>query len=106
VVVDITTPIEQRRTLGDNFRVEAHVVVWEGDKVLKVPSSGLFRRANDWAAFTVHHGQAQLLPVKAGRSSGTEIQVLEGLHEGDEVILYPGDRVKDGQRVQPVKVVR
>ena len=106
VVVDITTPIEQRRTLGDNFRVEAHVVVWESEKVLKLPSSGVFRRANDWAAFTVHHGQAQLVPVKAGRSSGTEIQVLEGLHEGDEVILYPGDRVKDGQRVQPVKVVR
>jgi HlyD family secretion protein len=106
VVVDITTPIEQRRTLGDNFRVEAHVVVWESDKVLKVPSSGLFRRANDWAAFTIHNGRAQLIPVKAGRSSGAEIQVLEGLREGDEVILYPGDRVKDGQRVQPVKVVR
>ena len=106
VVVDITTPIEQRRTLGDNFRVEAHVIVWESDQVLKVPSSGLFRRANGWAAFTVHHGQAQLIPVKAGRSSGTEIQVLEGLREGDEVILYPGDRVKDGQRVKPIKVVR
>jgi len=23
---------------------------------------------------------------------------------GDEVILYPGDRVTDGQRVQPVKI--
>jgi HlyD family secretion protein len=106
VVVDITTPIEQRRTLGDNFRVEAHVVVWESDKVLKLPSSGVFRRANDWGAFIVHHGRAQLVPVKAGRSSGTETQILEGLHEGDEVILYPGDRIKDGQRVQPVKVVR
>ena len=106
VVVDITTPIEQRRTLGDNFRVEAHVVVWESDKVLKLPSSGLFRRANDWAALVVRNGHAQLVPVKAGRSSGAEIQIDEGLKEGDEVILYPGDRVKDGQRVQPVKVVR
>jgi hypothetical protein len=25
--------------------------------------------------------------------------VLEGLREGDEVILYPGDRIKDGSRV-------
>jgi len=106
VVVDITTPIDQRRTLGDNFRVEAHVVVWESDRVLKLPSSGLFRRANDWAAFTVRQGHAQLVPVRAGRSSGTEIQVVEGLNEGDEVILYPGDRVKDGQRVKPIQVVR
>ena len=106
VVVDITTPVEQRRALGDNFRVEASVVVWESDHVLKVPSSGLFRRANEWAAFVVRNGRAQLVPVKAGRSSGTEIQILEGLREGDEVILYPGDRVKDGQRVQPIKVSR
>ena len=40
--------------------------------------------------------------VKAGRSSGTETQVLEGLKEGEEVILYPGSRVQDGHRVKPV----
>jgi hypothetical protein len=28
------------------------------------------------------------------------------LKEGEEVILYPGDRVQDGQRVQPIKVVQ
>ncbi len=106
VVVDITTPIEQRRTLGDNFRVEAHIVAWENDHVLQLPSSGIFRRATDWAAFVVRHGRAELIPVKAGRSSGTAIQVESGLAEGDEVILYPGDRVKDGQRVKPMQVTR
>ena len=106
VVVDITTPIEQRRTLGDNFRVEAHIVAWENDHVLQLPSSGIFRRATDWAAFVVRHGRAELVPVKAGRSSGTAIQVESGLAEGDEVILYPGDRVKDGQRVKPMQVTR
>jgi HlyD family secretion protein len=40
--------------------------------------------------------------VKAGHSSGTETQVLEGLKQGEEVILYPGSRVRDGQRVTPV----
>jgi hypothetical protein len=30
--------------------------------------------------------------------------VLEGLKEGDEVILYPGDRIKEGQRVKVVKI--
>src|SRR6185503_15821967 len=28
VVADIVTPVEQRRSLGDNFRVEARIVVW------------------------------------------------------------------------------
>lgn len=104
VVADITTPIEQRRSLGDNFRVEARVIVWESERILKVPSSGVFRRGDDWAAFVVRDGRAVLVPVKVGRSSGREVQVLEGLKEGEPVILYPGDRVKDGQRVNPLKV--
>jgi HlyD family secretion protein len=104
VVVDITTPLEQRRSLGDNYRVEARVITWESPDALKVPSSGLFRQGNHWAAFVVRDGRAQVVPVQAGRSSGAEIQVMEGLKEGDEVILYPGDRIKDGQRVMPTKV--
>ncbi|MBX3738002.1 MAG: HlyD family efflux transporter periplasmic adaptor subunit [Candidatus Didemnitutus sp.] len=104
VVVDITTPLEQRRSLGDNFRVEARVIVWEDARTLKVPSSGLFRRGSDWAAFVLRDGVARLVPVKAGRSSGAETQVLDGLKEGDEVILYPGDRIAEGQRVVPMPV--
>jgi len=104
VVVDITTPLEQRRSLGDNFRVEARVITWESQNALKLPSSGLFRQGNHWAAYVVRDGKAVLVPVRAGRSSGAETQVVEGLQEGDEVILYPGDRIKAGQRVKPTKV--
>lgn len=104
VVVDITTPLEQRLSLGDNFRVEARVIVWEDARALKVPSSGLFRRGNEWAAFVVRDSAARLVPVKTGRSSGAETQVLDGLKEGDEVILYPSDRIQDGQRVAPMQV--
>jgi HlyD family secretion protein len=104
VVVDITSPREQWTSLGDNFRVEARVITWESDRALKVPASGLFRQGNAWAAYVVRGGKAALVPVQAGRSGGGEIQVTEGLQEGDEIILYPGDRIKDGQRVKPAKV--
>lgn len=104
VVVDILTPLEQRRSLGDNFRVEARVVVWDEPRALKAPSSGLFRRGGDWAAFVVRDGRARLVPVHAGRSSGPETQILGGLQPGDEIILYPGDRIKEGDRVQAMQV--
>jgi HlyD family secretion protein len=106
VVVDILTPLAERRSLGDNFRVEARVIVWDEPQALKVPSSGLFRRGNDWAAYVLRDGRARLVAVKVGRSSGPETQVLAGLQAGDEVILYPGDRVQDGQRVRPMQVSR
>lgn len=106
VVADIVTPLAERDALGDNFRVEARVIVWETDRAAKVPVSSLFRHGSSWSAYVVRDGKASLVAVTPGRSSGIETQVLEGLKEGDEVILYPGDRVQEGQRVQPMKVVR
>ena len=102
VVADLLTPPDQRRNVGDNFRVEARIIVWEARDALKVPAGALFRKGEQWAAFVVADGRARLRIVKAGRSSGTETQVLEGLKQGEEVILYPGSRVRDGERVTPV----
>lgn len=104
VVVDIVTPAAERASLGDNFRVEARVIVWEDANALKVPVSALFRRNGGWGAFVVRGGRAELVQVEAGRTSGAETRVVSGLREGDEVILYPGDRIKPGQRVAPRKV--
>jgi HlyD family secretion protein len=102
VIADLLTPLDQRRNVGDNFRVEAKIIVWEAHDALKVPAGALFRKGEQWAAFVVADGRARLKIVKAGHSSGTETQVLEGLKQGEEVILYPGSRVRDGQRVTPV----
>jgi HlyD family secretion protein len=104
VVADLVTPPDQRLGLGDAFRVEARIVVWEAADTLKVPAGALFRRGEQWAAFVVANGRAQLRSVKAGRSSGNETQILEGLKFGELLILYPGSRVQDGQRVKQIKI--
>jgi HlyD family secretion protein len=106
VVVDFVTPYEQRRNLGDNFRVEARIVVWEASQALKVPAGALFRRGQNWAAFVLAGGRAELRRVQVGRSSGSEMQILDGLKEGDEVILYPGDRVHERERVKPIQIAQ
>jgi HlyD family secretion protein len=104
VVADLLTPAEQRPSLGDKFRVEARIVVWETKDALKVPAGALFRQGDQWAAFVVNGGCAELRPVKAGHSSGTETQVLEGLKPGDQVVLYPSSRVRNGQRVKTLQL--
>ncbi len=104
VIADLLTPPEQRPTVGDNFRVEARIIVWEANDALKVPVGALFRRGDQWATFVPTDDYAQLRLVKVGRSSGTETQILEGLKAGEKVILYPGSRVKEGQRVREIKL--
>jgi HlyD family secretion protein len=104
VIADLLTPPEQRRNVGDNFRVEARIIIWEAPDALKVPVGALFRQQDKWATFVMVDGRAQLREVKAGRSSGTETQVLEGLKPGEHVVLYPGSRVHAGQKVKPIKI--
>lgn len=102
VIADLVTPPDQRPGLGDGFRVEARIVVWESPRTLKAPAGALFRRGPDWAAFTLRDGRTVLQKVQAGRSSGPEIQILDGLKAGDEIVLYPGDRIRENARVRPV----
>jgi HlyD family secretion protein len=104
VVADLLTPPGQRGNLGDNFRVEARIITWQNEQALKAPAGALFRRGDQWQAYVVADGRAQLRAVKVGRTSGVETEILEGLKEGDEVILYPGDRAREGLRVAVVKL--
>lgn len=104
VVADLVTPPAERPQLGDAFRVEARIVVWEKEKVLRVPTGAIFRKGDGWGAWVVAGGRARLREVQVGRSSDTEAEVLGGLADGDEVILYPGDRISEGTRVAVVQL--
>ena len=104
VIADLVTPPEQRSTVGDQFRVEAKIIIWEAEHAVKVPAGALFRRGEKWATFVIDNGKAMLREIEVGRSSGTETEVLQGLKEGESVILYPGSRVSPGQSVRPIVI--
>lgn len=87
--------------LGDGFRVAATLVTWHADDVLAIPGSAVFRDHGRWAVWTVDHGRARLSPVTLGHHGRLEVEVIDGLAEGDQVILHPGDNIAQGTRVTP-----
>jgi len=101
VLVDFAEPRSKWESLGDGFRVEARIVVWESDNVLKAPDGAFFRRGEFWAVFRNVNGRARLTNVNVGRTNGLETHIIEGLAEGDSVILHPSDRIKVGVAVSP-----
>ena len=101
VVVDFDDPEAARRHLGDGYRVEVRIVVWEQGEVLKVPSSSLFRHQGEWAVYTVEQGRAKLRTLEVGQRNGLEVEVLGGIGEGADVIVHPSDAIEDGARVEP-----
>ena len=100
VILDLVTPMEQRQSLGDGFRVEARIVLWEEQDVLQAPTGALFRHRDEWAVFVVADGQAHLRTVKLGHRNSLAAQILEGVREGDRIILHPSDQVHDGAKVE------
>jgi HlyD family secretion protein len=96
VIVDFVDPPESRTALGDGFRVEARVVIDEADDVLKVPTSALFRVGKESAVFKVVDDVVHEQIVKVGRQNGLEAEVLEGLADGDRVVIHPSDQIEDG----------
>jgi HlyD family secretion protein len=101
IIVDITSPPEETRRLGDSYRVEARFLLWKGSDVLQVPTSALFHQGDDWAVFVVEDGKARQRTVRIGRQNGLAAQILEGLEEGEIIIEHPEDAVAEGVRVQP-----
>jgi HlyD family secretion protein len=87
--------------LGDRYRVEIRVVVWQGDEVLQAPASALFRRGTEWAVFVVEAGRARRRTVSIGHRTPSQVEIREGLREGETVVKNPGDRIADGVRVRP-----
>jgi HlyD family secretion protein len=97
VVSDFADPVVP---LGDGYRVEARFVMWEGD-ALKVPSSALFRRGDEWRVFLVEGGRAVCRTVETGQRNESEAEIKNGLAEGDFVVLHPPSELEDGARVEP-----
>lgn len=87
--------------LGDNFHVDATIVLSTQPAALTVPWGALFQKGDDWRVFRTAGGRAVETPVRLGPSNDRAVCVEEGLSEGDRVILYPSDAVRDGARVSP-----
>lgn len=103
VIADITSPLSIWSKLGDAYRLEAHFIIWEGKNVLQVPASALFRSGKDWAVFVNDKGKARKRIVAAGRSNGTNTEIISGVKENEQIIIHPDDKISDGTRIKPRK---
>lgn len=98
-VIAFTSGPEDYAGLGHGFRVETRIVVWQAEDTLIVPASALFRSGDAWAVFVVVDGAARLRTIEIGPNNGIAAQVLDGLAEGDTVILYPSSGLSEGMAV-------
>ncbi len=89
-----------QQQLGDGYRIEARIVVWEKEDVLRVPAGALFRQKDQWCVYVHREGKAKLTILKLGQNNGIEAEVISGIVAGDRVVLHPSDQVTDGAAIK------
>ena len=100
VLVDLMSPAEKWAGFGDAFQVDARINVFAQVDATIVPRGALFRRGENWTVYVVKDGRAEIKDVKLLRRSGRVAAVASGLAAGESVVVYPGDRVASGVRVE------
>lgn len=105
--VDVIADLHDRPpTLGTGYRVSGEIVTWRGESVLTVPTSALFRAGDAWQLFVVEDGRAARRAVEVGNRNERAVEVVAGLAEGEQVILFPSDEIEDGVAVRPTEAGR
>jgi len=103
VLIDITSPAEQWKALGDGYRVGVRIVTLGLEQALQVPVSAVFPLPGadgGMAVFLIDAGHARLTPVQIGARNSTHAWLKKGPAAGASVIVYPQATVKDGARVK------
>lgn len=65
-----------------------------------IPESAIRKSADGVSVFVVADGRARLTMVRTGRQSGTLIELVDGLRDGETIVADAAASVTDGQRVK------
>jgi RND family efflux transporter MFP subunit len=97
VYLKVNLPLER---LVPGLTGEVSITVGEHDQALIVPRRALFGTH----LFVVRAGRVQLCNALVGYVGMNQAEILQGIEEGDQVVVEDLDRFRDGDRVRTVPV--
>ena len=92
--------------LGDRFHARVSIEVRRFENVLRVPIGALVRSGSDWAVYRAQSGRARKVKVRLGLVGNKYAELKGGLELGNPVLVYPGDEVEDGVRIEALRGAR
>ncbi|MFZ3231184.1 MAG: HlyD family efflux transporter periplasmic adaptor subunit [Pseudobdellovibrio sp.] len=89
-------PIELIKKFGDNYHVDVVFIISRNSQVYTVPLGALFKNGNEWAVYTIQNGKAVIKEINISKKNSLVAMVDKGLSQGDQVILFPSDKIRNG----------
>ncbi|MES9941688.1 MAG: HlyD family efflux transporter periplasmic adaptor subunit [Candidatus Thiodiazotropha sp. 6PLUC2] len=96
VIIDFTSPKADWMRIAHGYQVDVRIVLSQGENILKLPLTALFRDGNVWAVFVEQNGIAKQRRVTIGRRTGFEAEIIDGLTSGERIIVHPSDKIAEG----------
>ena len=96
----LNLPKELLEKVGSSFHVDLLFKVSAADSALKVPVGSLFRDGSAWAVYVADEGRARKKQIEILALGAKEVSIKSGLKVDEQVLVYPGDLVKDGTRIR------
>ncbi len=87
------------KQLRQNQRLSVRILLDKRDNVLTVQRGSFVDESGGNYAYLVHEGIAQKKPIRVGASSIDKVEILEGLKEGDRIVVSGTDSFKGADRV-------
>jgi HlyD family secretion protein len=85
---------------------EATIQLPSTPKSLIIPAAGIQRQGGSTGVWRMESGKPAFTPVKVGAASlDGQVQVLEGLKSGDEIVVYSQKPIEPGSRLQVVDAI-
>ncbi|OOG66442.1 efflux transporter periplasmic adaptor subunit [Rhodanobacter sp. B04] len=87
------------KQLRQNQRLSVRVLLDKRDNVLTVQRGSFVDESGGSYAYVVRNGIATKTPIRVGASSIDKVEILDGLKEGDRIVISGTDSFKSAQTV-------
>ncbi len=87
------------KQLRQNQRLSVRILLDHRENVLTVQRGSFVDESGGSYAYVVRDGIATKTPIRAGESSIDKVEILDGLKEGDSIVISGTDNFKGAQRV-------
>lgn len=100
VKFDVFLKNSSHPSLRPNMQLELQLIISEKNNVLSLPDGPFFDGSKQLDVFCVKGTTATKMPIKVGLNNFETIEIMEGLHEGDKVIISDVSKYKHLQKVE------
>lgn len=83
----VTLEVGYTEGIKGGMTASATIKLQKKENVLRIPAEALITNNNRTMVRIVENGQPQMQPIKTGLNNGRWVEVLEGLEEGQQIVL-------------------